>query len=118
MSDNELDRINKVIVYARKNEKAVFYKTLVSTGSLLKYFYGPLKRRPVAARVSEAIRKPVVDKGKRKVSETKYFKDRAFLRIEDEVKNPQISSLKRRRSDRPEASSRVKNVFASVMSAT
>ena len=73
-------------------------------------------RRPIAAKSAEALRKlvsiaggsrapwkPAMDKGNRKVSKTNYVKDRAFVRVEDELENLQIPSLRRSKTDNPKA---------------
>ena len=160
--DEEVDWISKIMAYARKNKKVLFYRVLATTANLLKCLGHPPERRskvhnlrkrpvpealrkpntkgkelilgslrkpivarlskaprkPVTARVFEAPRRPTSEKGKRKMFETKYVKDRAFMWIEDEPKNPQIPSLKKRKSDELEAGSGVGNAFTNIMGAS
>ena len=43
--DDEVDRVNKILAYARKIEKAMFYGCLATIANLLKYLWHPLERR-------------------------------------------------------------------------
>ncbi|KAE8099714.1 hypothetical protein FH972_017671 [Carpinus fangiana] len=98
LSDGGVDRISKILAYTQKNKKAMFYGVLATT-NLLKCLWHPRERSEghyLRTRLApEAPRKPITK--------------------EDEPENPQIPSLKRRKSDKPKVGLGVENTFTSIM---
>jgi hypothetical protein len=83
----------------------------------------------VAAKIPEALekpvvegakapRKPIVGKGKREAPKTNYVMGKASVYVEDEQENTQVPSLKRSKKNNPEVGSGVGGVFASLVGAS